>query len=114
MISVTLGFPPSINHYYRARRGGGRFISKEGKRYREDVIVMCLQSRVKTTGPVALTIKAFPPDLHQRDLDNLLKALLDALQAAGAIDNDKNVRQLHMEWGNVRTGGMVVVEIERM
>lgn len=114
MISVTVPFPPSVNHLYGNRRRGGKFIKPAGRQFRNDVAVMCLQSHVRTTGKVALTIHAYPPDNRRRDLDNLLKALLDALQAAGAIENDNLIRKLSIEWCHIRTGGMVMVDIERL
>jgi Holliday junction resolvase RusA-like endonuclease len=40
---------------------------------------------------VAVSIVAFPPDNRTRDLDNILKALLDSLQHAGVIPDDNDV-----------------------
>lgn len=41
-------------------------------------------------GPFKITALFVRPDKRHRDLDNLLKALLDCLQQVGAIENDKN------------------------
>ena len=44
----------------------------------------------KIGGLFKLTVTFVRPDQRHRDLDNLLKALLDCLQHAGVITNDKN------------------------
>ena len=112
---LTLPYPPTVNHYYHNRRGGGRFIGKAGRIYRQTVAVLCLQEHVKTTGQVKLKIIAWPPDNRQRDLDNLLKALFDALQAAGAIENDRLIRGFSLDWGGAPVkGGKVMVMIDRI
>ena len=38
------------------------------------------------------------PDKRKRDLDNLLKAVLDALQAAGTIQNDSDCQWIVARW----------------
>ena len=38
-----------------------------------------------------VTIEAYPPDKRKRDLDNILKSLLDALQHAGMYPDDSQI-----------------------
>jgi Holliday junction resolvase RusA-like endonuclease len=38
------------------------------------------------------------PDKRHRDLDNLFKASLDALAAAGVIANDRHCRWIEARW----------------
>ena len=38
------------------------------------------------------------PDKRHRDLDNLLKAVMDALQHGGVITNDKNCVEISAKW----------------
>ena len=46
------------------------------------------------TGRLGIVIYVFPPDKRVRDLDNLLKQPLDALQHAGVYLNDGQIDQL--------------------
>jgi crossover junction endodeoxyribonuclease RusA len=41
-----------------------------------------------------MRVLAYPPDHRRRDLDNLAKAILDALQHAGVYGNDCQVKLL--------------------
>lgn len=50
---------------------------------------------------------------YKADLDNLVKALADALQDCGVFTNDKNMVELHAtkEWGNADGISVSVVEV---
>tara|TARA_R100001594_G_scaffold133587_1_gene174357 strand:+ start:245 stop:532 length:288 start_codon:yes stop_codon:yes gene_type:complete len=62
--------------------------------------------------PVAVAIQAFPPDRRRRDLDNIQKVLLDALQTAGCFDDDSQINHLEIHRGPATDGdGHVNVEI---
>ena len=52
----------------------------------------------KITGCFKITVKVVKPDMRHRDLDNLLKALLDCLQHAGVIANDKDCVWIEAKW----------------
>jgi crossover junction endodeoxyribonuclease RusA len=65
------------------------------------------------TGALAVEVKLHPPDRRRRDLDNLLKALLDALQHAGVYADDSLIDRLSVEKGEVAVGGKAVVVIRR-
>ena len=43
------------------------------------------------------------PDKRKRDLDNVIKALSDALVASGIIADDHLCRELSMAWGDKGT-----------
>jgi crossover junction endodeoxyribonuclease RusA len=47
-------------------------------------------------GRVGVRIVAYQPDHRRRDLDNMLKAPLDALQSAGVFENDGDIDDLHI------------------
>jgi crossover junction endodeoxyribonuclease RusA len=109
---IELPYPPSINHYWR-RVGAKTLISKEGRRYREAVAAICQEQRI-AFGDVALSlsITAHPPDRRRRDLDNLLKAPLDAMQAAGVYQDDYQIEVIHLERGECVRNGSLIVEIK--
>jgi crossover junction endodeoxyribonuclease RusA len=86
---LSLPYPPSMNHYWRR---AGRFIhiSREGREYRRQLVEQLTREHVdKQLGRPAVRLTLSPPDRRRRDLDNVQKPLLDALQHAGAYDNQK-------------------------
>lgn len=91
-----LPWPPSVNHYWRHVRG--RFyIAQDGQRFRQRVEAIVAVDRQKPMdGPLSVAIAAFPPDRRRRDIDNILKALFDALEHAGAYHNDNQIVELHV------------------
>jgi Holliday junction resolvase RusA-like endonuclease len=93
---IELPYPPSINHYWR-RVGPRTLISREGRRFRQRVLATLAARRVTPlTGAVEVTVKVHPPDNRRRDMDNLLKALLDALEHGGAYHDDAQIVRLHI------------------
>jgi len=58
---------------------------------------------------------AFPPDRRRRDLDNLLKSVLDALEHAGVYADDSQVDLLVVRRCEVdRPHGHVEVRVEHL
>lgn len=60
---------------------------------------------------MAMFISLYPPDRRKRDIDNVLKALLDALQHAGCYEDDSQLDDLRIVRCEVRKGGSCVVVI---
>jgi crossover junction endodeoxyribonuclease RusA len=111
VIELELPYPPSVNHYWRTWRGR-MLISREGRRYREIVVGLLATTRTKPMrGALAVRVKVHPPDGRRRDLDNLQKALLDALEHGGAFSDDSQIAKLEVERADVVPGGKVIVEI---
>ncbi len=86
-LSVKLPWPPSVNHYWRAR-GRRRFISPMAKAWLDEAILLLRASRVRFDRPVKVSMFLSPPDRRRRDGDNLEKAIMDALVKAGVIRDD--------------------------
>jgi crossover junction endodeoxyribonuclease RusA len=89
----ALPYPPSINHYWR-HVGPRTLISREGRTFRTNVCALLGGGgprKPPVGGRIALAMDAFPPDGRRRDLDNLLKPSLDALQHAGVYEDDSQV-----------------------
>lgn len=106
-----LPYPPSVNHYWR-RVGFRTLISRGGRRYRRDVVALLAAGRAAPLrGRLELVVHVFPPDDRRRDLDNLQKALCDALQHAGVYADDSQIDRLDVHRGPVVPGGKVVVQI---
>ena len=97
MIKIELPWPPSVNHYWLQRRGGGRYISERGVIFRRDVMFLTAKAGLKQFSEhsrLSIKIDVYPPDKRKRDLDNLLKATLDALQYAKIIFDDAQFDKL--------------------
>jgi len=97
ILELGLPFPPSVNHYWGQRTFKGRtirFIGARGKQFRKDVekAIEPHQSHCKKffydKPSLGIKIQVFAGDRRKRDLDNLNKALLDALEHAGAYEDD--------------------------
>jgi len=111
ILDVVLPYPPSVNHYWRYARG--RFyISPAGHNYRESVLAILFGCE-KLSGPVALEIEVYPPDRRRRDLDNILKSILDALEYADAFEDDAQVAFLSVERKEVVKGGQCRIRLRK-
>jgi crossover junction endodeoxyribonuclease RusA len=88
------------------------YIGEKGDNYRRQVKAI-LSGVPKLIGPVQVCIVASPPDKRQRDLDNLLKCLLDSLTKAGLWDDDSQVRSLTIVWSD-GVGGRIKMFAEEM
>ena len=111
--TYTLPYPPSVNRYWRTARG--RFyISAEGKLFRERVRLLLADRNTPTlSGRVAVRVTVHPPDKRRRDLDNVLKALFDALQHAGVFEDDSQIKRIEASMEDTPTkGGRVEVVAE--
>lgn len=123
--TFSIPYPPSVNHYWGRTKTGRQFLSKKGIAFRKSVAASVLLARnkdvfplpsVPISGDVDLILFVYPPDKRTRDLDNILKATLDALTHAGVWLDDSQVKRLLVERACVPlTGnGGVLVTIRRM
>lgn len=111
MIELELPFPPSVNHYYR-RVGPRTLISREGRRFRDEVCALLEAEGVGLmAGPLQVEIEVYPPDRRRRDIDNAMKALLDALQHGGAYGDDSQIEDLRIKRRECVPGGRTLVRI---
>lgn len=116
VIDLTLPFPPSVNRYWR-NVSGKTLISEQGRAYRKHVSASVYAQRppLGLTQRLAVDIVALMPDRRRRDLDNLLKATLDALQHAGVYEDDSQIDDLRIVRGQGHApGGELVVQIREV
>ena len=110
--AIRLPLPPSVNRYWRTFRGRV-LVSADGREYRRVVgmHVAASERGPMFSAPVYVAIVLNPPDKRRRDLDNVLKALLDSLTAAGVWGDDSQVDGLRITRGDRKEGGSVYVAI---
>ena len=114
MVELILPWPPSVNHYWVHARGRA-FISKAGRAFRDAVIWECKAKRVKRqTGRLGVFVQVRAPDRRRRDLDNLNKAALDALQHAGVYDDDSQIDALTIHRGPLLEGGALYIRVQEI
>lgn len=101
-LELTLPYCPTVNHYWLAK-GKLRFLSLAAKEYRAAVHYIARLAatscnlQIPFTGRLSVQIQVFPPDKRKRDIDNLLKASLDALAHAGIYEDDNQIDKLIIE-----------------
>lgn len=111
---LDLPWPPSVNHYWR-RVGSRTLISKGGRLFRKRVVAMLsVHSSEPLTGRLHVRVLVYPPDRRRRDLDNIVKALLDALEHGGIYEDDSQIDRLEVERHGVEPSGRVIVEIKEI
>lgn len=123
MRPLILPWPPSVNGYWQNRvvmprgsRGGfvQTFLTERAKAYRENVKAAVWERfgvLRPTRARLLVAFAAFPPDLRVRDLDNTLKAALDALTHAGVWVDDEQIDRIEIERCGVAKPGRLEVTI---
>jgi Holliday junction resolvase RusA-like endonuclease len=113
MLELELPYPPSINHYWR-RVGTRTLISREGRRFRQRVVDILEARRLEPlVGPLAVEVEFHPPDPRRRDIDNVQKALFDALGHGGAFQDDSQIVRMSVAKHDPIDGGKTIVRIRK-
>ena len=91
-------------------------MSAKGREFREAVQVFVIENNIPKFGDkkLKLTLILRPRDKRKIDIDNRIKAVLDALEHAGVFDNDFQVDHIEMIRGEQIKGGLLNVVIEEM
>jgi crossover junction endodeoxyribonuclease RusA len=109
---VELPYPPSVNHYWKSgrdKRGRPmRYLSAAANDFKRIVGLLCGRKNA-FSGRVGVRVLVWTPDRRVRDLDNLLKGILDSISGAGVILDDCQVDEIHMRREGVHKGGYVRV-----
>lgn len=113
-IEFSIPYPPSANRIWR--QGQGRV--HKSKEYQDWLALAAWEIRAQLgpkkviTEPFKLTIRVNRPDRRKRDLDNLLKPILDLLGHYGLIENDSLCHWIDARWdGEGRTVNIVLGEL---
>ena len=120
MIELLLPYPPSANRNWRSARGR-QVLSPESKAFKATVMYISKIERVKCTlKPVCVEIELHPKTKKNGgasktvlDLDNCMKATLDALQGV-AYENDRQIQEIHLKYGEPIAMGGVSIKIKEI
>jgi crossover junction endodeoxyribonuclease RusA len=123
MLELTLPYPPSVNHYKTigrlVRTAGGKMYqqrrnSKETVGYYYEVYSLWHRKGVSGLGSaiISLQVDVYPPDKRKRDLDGILKVLLDSMQHAKIYDDDCQICRLIVTRKPMIPEGQIVVRIQ--
>jgi Holliday junction resolvase RusA-like endonuclease len=102
-LTVAVGMlPPTVNHQYITRAGGGKALTREAATFRRLVGSLC-RTAVREAGwsypegaRLELEIRLTFPNRKNQDIDNRVKAALDALALALGF-NDSCVDRIVVE-----------------
>lgn len=111
-LTFRLPWPPSVNSYWRAIGRGRVILSAKGRAYRLASGAALLEQGVpcqRIEDRLVVSLLAQPPDKRVRDLDNLLKPLLDCLVTHAVIKDDGQIDDLRVMRGERVADGQVWV-----
>jgi len=111
-INFLLPYPPSANAYYRTVRGRP-ILSKAAREYRAEICSIIGQCATME-GRLIVAINVYPPDRRKRDIDNLVKQTLDALQHAGVYGDDSQIDKLSITRREIVKGGSMEIGVETL
>ena len=115
MIELELPMPPSANNYWRYVNGKV-LKSKDAREYIKIIaqlwMVYKAQKKAKAFSKdqrLQIYIQVFPPNRIRRDLDNLLKVLMDSLEHAGLFTNDEQIDDIRIMRMEIYPGCKMVI-----
>lgn len=103
-------------------RSGRRFPTKRYKEFKQQVLDIVNKKNIRLTGFIRPTVKLVVPDKRKRDIANINKCLMDALESSDIFGNDYYLEDLNE--GRLRdkdsyicmnkNGGWVEVTLEEL
>ena len=114
-IHLILPYPPSVNTYW-GFHGHRRFLTKQAVKFKQLVANTFLSSGQQGLGDARLSIiiRLSPPDRRKRDIDNVIKGLLDALCQAGIFVDDEQFDEVHIHRASIKKGGECEICIAKL
>lgn len=98
-VYLELPFPPSVNGIWRAAKGR-HYCSPRYQAWKTEAGFLA-RSQARTarvSGPYAVQLNFVRPDRRRRDLDNLLKSVIDLLRDLSITDDDSECQQIDAKW----------------
>lgn len=109
-ITVDLPFPPGVNNLYLNINGRGRILTPRYRDWQAEAAGMILQQRPgRMFGEFDVAITLTRPDKRKRDIDGLIKAILDALVKSSVVQDDSLAESVSIAWIPGITGARVKI-----
>jgi Holliday junction resolvase RusA-like endonuclease len=104
----------SINEKYCKNKQGRLYLSKPYREFKEIIQMCCRKDNLRNNGCIKSPYRVIIHFSAYHDIDAFLKPVIDGIQAAGIIDNDKNIHELYVFKKPLKRGevGNLKVEIE--
>ena len=124
MIELILPWPPTVNHY---KKVGALITTKKGKLYQKrvntnetklfyyqvwlNIKAWIAKNRMKTPldSMISMELYLYPPDKRKRDIDNVVKPMLDSLVKGGLIQDDSQINRLLIVRCDIVKQGQILV-----
>ena len=113
--TFVLDTPPSTNNLFINKKGGGRFKAPAYADWLKAAGWQLNAQRAKhMPGRVKVIIRAIRVDNRRRDIDNIIKPVLDLLVKQKVIEDDRYVEAIAAEWSSSDLKGcsVTVVSLE--
>ena len=95
------GLPPSVNQLYRKNASGAIYTTPKVIEFKKMVKIELSKFKMKSSNkPIKMIIVFSIKDKRRRDIDNMLKVLLDSMNKI-VFEDDSQVIELHVK-KNVR------------
>ncbi len=118
-VTLTLPYPPTVNHMYGRTKYGGTFKTKKAKAFESDVRAMVIERGIRPLlGDVKVEVVAFSPDCRKRDVSNIEKCIGDALEefrGFGCYKDDRQIVDCQLIKATEKhKGGKVIVRVSEV
>lgn len=112
-VEFELPFPTklSVNNLYRYTNSYV-YKTKTAKDYQTLVYLKLLKEKKFTVEKLIFTMEVYPPDKRKRDLDNLLKNVLDSLMYARMFHDDCQIEEIHVIKKEVVKDGLLKISLK--
>lgn len=110
-LCITLPLPPSANRIWRKMRG--HVVKSDEYRAWKDAAARDVAHQLGGDGPLLHFAALIILPRCRIDPDNRIKPLLDAMQAGGAIEDDKHLRRLVLTVDDARAPDTALIQLSR-
>jgi len=117
LLNTELPYPPSVNHYWKTGRifKNGRSIVTRFKSPKANKFISDVKAIIGTVTTssyrLGIEILVYPPDDRCRDIDNILKGVLDSLVSCGLMLDDEQIDDLRVIRCDKVKGGKINVRL---